>query len=227
MRKLLSTLLTATLCLLGSEALATDAVTIGVLNNNDVHVVQKMLYPKGERTELGAHIGMMPFDAYLTTPNLQLSFDKHIAETLSISAVAGGGYGFKSKTYRTMESAAYGVAPYAYRYLGSVLGGVTYSPIYAKMSLSGSKVLHYDVYGTARAGVSMEQSVIPAGGFAIAPTLSLGVGSRIFLSENTALRLEFRDDMLVEYRQLTESMHFKQNANLLIGLSMLSPAKRR
>jgi outer membrane beta-barrel protein len=207
--------------------MATDAVTIGVLNNQDVHVVQKMLYPKGERTELGIHLGMMPFDAYLTTPNLQLSFDKHIAETMSVSVVAGGGYGFKSKTYHTMESAAYGVAPYAFRYLGSVLGGVTYSPIYAKMSLSGAKVMHFDVYGAARVGVSAEQSVIPAGGFAVAPTLSLGLGTRIFMKENTALRIEFRDDLLLEYRALTETMHFKQNANIMVGFSLLSPAKRR
>ena len=146
---------------------------------------------------------------------------------MSISVVAGGGYGFKSKTYKTMEFAAYGVAPYAFRYLGSVLGGVTYAPIYAKMSLSGTKVMHFDVYGAARAGISTEQSVIPAGGFAVAPTVSLGIGSRVFMNENMALRIEFRDDMLLEYRQLTESMHFKQNANVLVGLSLLSPTKRR
>lgn len=226
MRNALTTLLVAA-GLFSAPAHATDTITIGILNNNDVHVVQKMLYPKGDRTELGVAVGLMPFDAFLTTPNLQFSFDKHIAETLSVSAVIGGGYGFKSKTYRTMESAAYGVAPYAFRYLGSVLGGVTYSPIYAKMSLSGAKVMHYDVYGTARAGVSTEQSVIPAGGFAIAPTLSLGVGSRLFMNENTAIRVEFRDDLLLEYRKLTETMHFKQNANVIVGISMLSRTKSR
>jgi outer membrane beta-barrel protein len=226
MRNALTTLLAAA-CLVSGPAQATDTVTIGVLDNSDFHVVQKMLYPKGDRTEIGVALGLMPFDAFLTTPNLQLSFDKHIAETLSISVVAGGGYGFKSKTYRTMESAAYGVAPYAYRYLGSVLAGVTYSPIYAKMSLTGTKVMHYDVYGTARAGVSTEQSVIPAGGFAFAPTLSLGVGSRVFIKKNTAIRVEFRDDLLLEYRKLTETMHFKQNANVIVGLSLLSPTKSR
>lgn len=208
---------------LGASALAQDPVDIGVVKNSDVRVVQKLLYPKFNRTEMGIHVGIMPFDAYLLTPNVQLSYLSHRSERLAFGGVAGGGFGLKSATYREMESPTYGVAPAAYRYLGSVLGGAQYSPVYGKMNLDGRKVLHYDLYGAAMAGATVESSVIPGGGLAFAPTVSLGVGTRLFLDDRHALRVELRDDLLVEHRALTDSTHFKQNANVSIGYTVFSP----
>jgi outer membrane beta-barrel protein len=213
--------------LTGSAALAADAVDIGVIKETDVRVVQKLLYPKEGRTEFGFHAGLMPFDAYLTTPNGQLSFDYHFSEAVGLTVLAGGGYGLPTATLNELQSPTYSVSPDAYRYLGSVLAGVGWSPIYAKMNLNGAKVLHYDVYGAARAGVSFEQSILQDGGFAVAPTVSLGVGSRVFLGERLALRAELHDDVLLEQRKLTQSMFVKQNVNFLVGLTFLSKAEGR
>ena len=214
-----------TACVLSSSAFAQETVDIGVIKNSERRVVQKLLFPKDGRTEFGIHLGVMPFDAYLVTPNLQFSFDMHLSESLSISTIVGGGYGLKNGTYTELESPTYGVAPDAYRYLGSVLAGIQYAPIYAKMNLNGAKVVHFDVYGTARGGVTIEQSVIPKGGIAVAPTVSLGVGTRFFWGERYAVRVEIRDDALIERRKLTQSTHFKQNANVTVGFSMLSKVK--
>ena len=210
--------------LLVPPATAQETVDIGVIKNSDVRVVQKKLYPKDGRLELGAHVGWMPFDAYLTTPNLQLSVDYHLSENLSVGGVAGGGYGLKNGTYKELEGPAYQVAPYAYRYLSSVVVGAQYAPIYAKMSVLGA-IVHFDVYGAARVGGSLEQSVIPDGGLAFAPTVSLAVGTRFFTFTNGAIRVELRDDMLIESRKLTQTTHLKQNANVLIGFTMLSKVK--
>lgn len=205
-----------------APAYAQETVDIGVIRDDDVAVVQKILYPKEGRTELGVHVGVMPFDAYLTTPNGQLSLALHQSESLAVSIVLGGGYGLKTATYRTLESPAFGVAPYAYRYLGSGLIGVEWSPIYAKLNLSGTRILHFDVYGAARAGVTAESSVIPDGGFFPGPTVSPGLGARVFLGGNKTLHLELRDDLVVEYRKLTQTVHLKQNANVTLGITFLS-----
>lgn len=212
-----------------TTALATETVglELGVLNDEDVNVVQNMLYPKSGRTEFGLSVGWMPFDAYTTTPNAQLSLALHQSDTFSISVVAGGGYGLKTATYRTLEGPAFGVAPYAYRYLASALGGIQWSPIYAKMSLGGAKVIHYDVYIPAHAGVTLEQSVIPQGGFAVSPTVSAGIGGRFFFGGNKALKLELRDDIMLQQRSITQSWHVKQNVNVQLGLVLLSDAKKR
>lgn len=220
------TLALATL-LLAPTARAQDPLELGVIRDDDIHVVQKLAYPKDDRTEFGVHLGVMPFDPYLTTPNLQLSFNKHFNELLSVSVVAGGGYGFKTGVYRTLESPTYGVAPYAYRYLASLLGGVEYAPIYAKMNVNGAKVFHFDIYGAARLGASMEQSVLPDDGLAFGPTLSPAVGTRVFIGRNTAFRTELRDDLLLERRAITESWNFKQNANVTVGFTFLSPVAER
>ena len=124
-----------TLLWLITTAMAQDPVDLGVIKNSDIRVVQKLLYPKLNRTEIGVHLGIMPFDAYLVTPNLQLSYLSHRSERLAWGGVAGGGFGLKSATYQEMESPTYGVAPAVYRYLGSVLGGSQYSPVYGKMNL--------------------------------------------------------------------------------------------
>ena len=215
-----------TLAVLLSDAHAVDPVDIGVIRDEDITVVQKLLYPKDGRTEVGLHVGVMPFDAYLTTPNAQLSFGQHFNEKVGFSLVAGGGWGFKTGVYKELESPAYGVAPYAYRYLGSALAGLEWSPIYAKLNWNGGRVLHFDVYFAGRVGASVEQSVIPEGGMTIGPTVSPGIGGRFFLGKNTALKVEVRDDLILEYRKLLDAWDFKQNANVTVGLAFLSGVKQ-
>ncbi len=208
-------------------AYAQETVEIGVIRNEDITVVQKMLYPKVDRSEFGVHVGIMPFDPYLTTPNAQFTFTQHLTNKVAFSSVAGGGYGFKTNVYKLLESPTFGVAPYAYRYLGAVLAGIEYSPIYAKMNLNGARVYHFDLYGVARAGLTVEQSVLPDGDLAFGPTISPGLGMRLFVGKNTALRVEFRDDVLLERRAITQSSHVKQNANVSFGLVFLSKATSR
>lgn len=210
---------------LAAPALAQETVDIGVIKNSDITVVQRLLYPKKGRTEVGVHLGVMPFDAYLTTPNVQLTFDMHRSESFALSAAVGGGYGLKNATYRELTGPAYQIAPDAYRYLASALVGVQWAPVYAKANLNGSRIVHFDVYGTARAGITLSQSVIPKGGTAVAPTVSLGVGGRVFQGPRGTVRLETRDDLMVEHRQLTDTTHFKQVVNLTVGYTMLSKPK--
>lgn len=217
--------LAATLWLAPSTASATETLDIGVLRADDVQVVQKLLYPKEGRTEIGVHLGWMPFDAYLTTPNIQVSWTAHQSETLAFGGVIGGGYGLPTAAMRQLRSPRYGVQPDAYRYLASVLGGVEWAPAYGKVNLNGARIVHYDFYGAARVGATLEQSLIPTGGVTVAPTVSLAAGTRLFHSENGSVRLELRDDVLLEYRKLTERWYVKQNVNLIIGLTWLGERK--
>lgn len=214
------TLVTATIALASTAAMAQDTVEIGVLKDSEMRVVQDILHPKDGATEIGFHVGWMPFDPLVTTPELQISFDKHLSEEVSVSVLVGGGYGMKTARYRELEEPPVGVAPYAFRYLASALAGVEWSPVYAKAALGGKKVVHFDIYGVARGGATLEQSVIPGGGITVAPTVSLGIGSRVFTGKSGAIRIEFRDDLMVQYRKATSSWNFKQNAGFTIGYSM-------
>ena len=222
MTRLICALTVALTSVLPARAQAQDTVDIGVLRNEEITVVQKLLYPKTGRAAFGAQLGMMPFDGYLFTPNLQLSFTKHTSETFAWSFVAGGGYGLKNGTYRELEDPPFAVAPEAFRYLGSALFGAEWSPIYAKMNLNGARVVHFDVYLAGRLGATLEQSVLPGGGLGYGPTASPAVGGRFFLGDGTYVTVELRDDLLFERRDHTGDFAFKQNANVLVGLSFLT-----
>ena len=65
-------------------------------------IVQKLLYPKADRLEYGAHLGV--FDAYTLTPTFAATIAKHFREDMGVEATLMGGYGFKSSTYKELES---------------------------------------------------------------------------------------------------------------------------
>ena len=222
MKRILTSLLTLAL---SGTAFAQNAVDVGVIKNEDVKIVQKLLYPKTGRSELGAHLAVMPFDAYTFTPAAAFSYASHFAEDKGIEVVLMGGYGMKNATYKELEGPAYGVAPDAYRFLGSAMVDFQYSPIYAKMNVAGQRIFHHDVFLTGGLGVTYEQAIQPDATSAIAPTLGIGAGARIFTGNNYAVRLQLRDDILREKRAKTadtQAWFIKQNVSVVIGVTKLS-----
>jgi outer membrane beta-barrel protein len=204
-------------------------VDIGIVRDSDISVVQKLKYGKDGRTELGIYAGVIPFDAYTFTPMAGLSGGMHVSEAWMWEVVLGGGYGLKNGTYKTLEGPAYGAAPDAYRYLGSALITAQWSPIYAKMNWQGNAVIHHDVYLLGGAGATLEQALLPDNSMAVAPTVALGLGFRLFMSEKSALRIQLRDDIMYEKRTKTEETQpyfIKQNLGVTVGYTFLSKAKR-
>ena len=214
-----------TLLLSAPLALAAGPNDIGVLQASDVKVVQKQLYVKTGRNELGGSLGLMPFDGFTVGTQLAVAGKKHASDKLAYGVQLGGGYGFKTAHYELLESPTYGVAVEAYRYLASVDATAEYSPIYAKMNVAGT-ILHHDVYVLGGAGLTVEQSVLPSADLAFAPTLPLGVGARIWLKDDTALRVELRDQLMVEKRVQSGTTAFKQNVVVSVGVGRFSKAKK-
>lgn len=209
-------------------AFAQETVDVGVIKTEDVHVVQKLLYPKAGRTELGAHLGWMPFDTYTTTPLASLTAGKHLSELWGLELVLAGGYSLKNSTYKQLEGPAYGIAPDAYRFLGSVLVDAQWSPVYAKFNWRGNRIFHHDLYALMGAGLTVEQAMMPDASMAFAPTVGLGVGARVFTHKGNAVRLQVRDDLLLEKRVKTvdsQGTFLKQNVAVTVGWSMLGKSK--
>ena len=209
--------------LLSSSALAQDTVDIGVLKNTDIKVVQDLLYPKAGAKEFGIHVGSMPFDAYTFTPKAALTYGAHLSESLAWEVAVGAGYSVKNRAYKTLESASYGITPDAYRYLSSVIADVQYSPVYAKMNVQNN-ILHHDVYLLGGGGITIEQSFMPDKDMSYSPTLSLGLGTRVFLSGGQLIRLQLRDDIMIQSRAKTEDTqgsYFKQNTLVSVGYTLL------
>jgi outer membrane beta-barrel protein len=215
---------------MSQAALAQDsgvnAVDLGVLQNSELHVVQKMLYSKEGKTEVSISAGLIPFDPYTTAPKVELTFGKHLSESLGWAVQLGLGYGLKSRAYRELDSAAYGKVPEAYRYLGSITAGVQLSPIYAKLAWQGEKIYHHDIYIPIVAGLTVERLAEPQlaetslEAFAFGPTVGAGVGARVFLPSGQMIRVEARDDIVVQRRQASDSWRIKQNFGIYVGISL-------
>ena len=213
--------------LLAPRAQATDPVDLGLLRNSEIQVVQRRLHPVEDRTEVGVFLGVLPFDPYTIAPKFQLTYGHHLSQTLGWEVQLGGGYGIANQTYRTLDSPAYGKVPEAYRYLGSLTGGLEWTPIYAKFNWKGERVFHHDIYFPLIAGVTVEQTVdsnlvgTALDRMAISPTLGVGVGSRVFLHRQLNLRIELRDDWMLQHRAGTDTWALKQNLGVHVGLTRL------
>lgn len=210
--------------LLLATARAQDPVDVAPVRDEDMPVVQERLFPKAGRTEVGVHLGVMPLDTLLVTPNVQLSVTGHLSERAALTFVAGGGWGLETQVYRKLESPTFGTAPERFRYLGSLVWGIDWAPIYGKLNTNGARVVHFDAYLAKRIGVTVESSTRPSGGLALGPTFSPAIGGRVFLGRSWALRVEVRDDLLVSWRFESATVGFSQNANLSVGLVFLSRA---
>lgn len=209
------------LALTAAPALAQETVDLGTLRDEEIQVVQKLLYPKEDHVEIAMSLGVVAFDPFMVAPKAQFAGGYHLSETMSVEGQLGLGYGIGNATYRELDSPAYGVRPEAYRYLGSLTGGITWSPIYAKMNWMGQRVIHHDVYIPAVAGLTVEQLAWGEKYFAFAPTVGVGIGTRVFRTEGGALRVEIRDDILVENRKQSNTIRVKQNVGIHVGYTIL------
>lgn len=216
------------LLLLSSMALATDPVDLGVLKNSDLKVVQKRLYTQEDRLELGAHLNLLPFDLITVTPAAFFNGTYHFSESTAIEGRIGGGYGFSTPFYKALE--VDGTVPEAYRYLASLDASFQWTPVYGKVALLGKTILHSDLYLSAGAGITMEQSMIPSDNNAVdgqtnpaeylltfAPTIPIAIGAHYFVGPNSAIRLELRDSMLIEHRVQTDTTWFRQSLGVSVG----------
>ncbi len=201
-----------------TSVFAQETIDVGLLKNEDVKVVQKQLYGKEGMKEISLHAGLMPFDAFSITPKFEGSYGMFMSDSMGWEVAIGGGYGFTNANYRHLED--FGTIPDAYRYLGSVIGDVQWAPVYAKMAVNGNKLFHYDVYTLGGGGLTVERAFMEDKSWSFAPTISAGIGSRIFFSDGTILRIQLRDDFLLQKRAKTvetQGLYLKQNLTLSVG----------
>jgi outer membrane beta-barrel protein len=206
------------------EAQAAETIDIGTLKNTEIKVVQKILYTKKGKSEYGAHLGLMPFDAYTITPKIDLTYGQHLSEELMWEGGLGLGYGLKNGTFSELEGPSYGITPDAYRYLSSIHASAQYSPIYAKMTWDGAKILHHDIYALGGATMAIEQAFMEDESISISPGVSIGLGARVFLPSGGIIRVQLRDDILFQGRPKTaavQGFYIKQNATLSVGYTLL------
>ena len=207
---------------------------VGVLANEDVRVVQKMLFTKKGHHEVGFLLTTQPWDAY--TAGFMLGFDATLnpSENVGVEIAVQGGYGFANGHYRDISFLATnirgeltGLAADARRQLVGGSLNLVWSPIYAKLAWGGRKVLHFDVYGTLGLHGYLTQQMDVDGklGGIVGP--SLGVGLKFFLGKGVALKVDLRDHISLESRRYTGKFTARNNFQFGLGLAFQTGLKKK
>ena len=86
------------------------------------------------------------------------------------------------------------------------------------------RIFHHDIFVTAGTGMTLEKAVQPDGSQAFSPTFGLSVGFRVFTGKDMAVRVQLRDDFVIQNRVKTadkQGTFLKQNVSLMVGFSKL------
>ncbi len=215
-----------TLLSLVGIAHAQDPIDLGVLRNEEIKVVQARLYPKDGSSELGGGLMLLPVEAYTLGFAGEFWYGQHLSETLAWTARLGAGWHTGNGHWGELTSPAYGVVPEAYGYVASLMGGAEWAPIYAKMAWTDGRVRHNDLYVPLLVGGTVERIVedelLESGGspWSIAPTIGVGIGTRVFRVKGGAIKVEIRDDVLVQPRA-SGVWRPKQNIGVHVGYASL------
>jgi outer membrane beta-barrel protein len=205
---------------------------VGVLRNEDVRVVQKNLFVKKDRPELGFMILGQPWDVYVGGVMAGFNLTLNPAEQAGFELMVQGGYGWGTGHFRDVsylgQSAGGALTGLASDAARELLGGsvnLVLSPIYAKLAWGGRRVLHFDVYLTLGGHGFLAQRLDPRAVGANGSDLrglagpSLGAGLKFFLSQKTALKIDLRDHMSFEVREYTGRFTLRNNWQIGIGLA--------
>ena len=89
-------------------------------------------------------------------------------------------------------------------------------------------MVHHDFYALAGIGAAFEQAMMPDATGAVSPAFAIGVGARVFLNPNSALRLQLRDDFVIQKRVKTvdsQGTFLKQNVALTVAYCFMGKGK--
>lgn len=192
-----------------------------------IRPVSGNLFLKDGRHEFSPTVDLSLNDAFFSKYVFGLRYAYHLSEKWSVGGNVGWALSTPSGSVTTCDSSGENCATPSKERLArtpgdfDVLAGVdvSWAPLYGKISVLAEKVLHFDTYALAGAGVlrtrlAGEGEVDPTS--AIEPEVHLGVGQRYFLGRSATLRFEIRD---VLYQQEIGGRNDLQN-QLLFGVGL-------
>ncbi len=207
---------------------------IGNLRKEGIDVVQNRVFVKGGRHELTLGTGFIFDNPFLRYETLEGRYTYHFREMLAFEANYAYAFNQTKAILRDLENIPCDNPPTLFDDAGApiadcgvtlnpgpdpykhIIGGnLLWAPIYGKFSIFSKKILHFDVFATAGAGYYMGDRENNVG-------FNVGIGSKIFVNESTAVRIDFRNITIKEGAPFN---HIVNNRILSIGMSFFLPTK--
>jgi outer membrane beta-barrel protein len=177
--------------------------------------VQRKTFVKKGRFELSPQFGLSLNDSFFTHISLGAGAAYHVADSFALELRGGGVIASpESSALRFVREETDSLIedPPAFKYYGDANG--VWAPVYGKFSLFGESIIHFDGYVTLGFGVFGTDS-------GAHPAANVGVGSRFFLTDWLAARVELRDHVFLENRNGESDLQHLLSVNL--GVSFFLP----
>jgi len=161
-----------------------------IQNPGTVSAVQERLFRM--RHELTLGIGVLPSDAFYKGLSINLSYTAHFTDSFAWQ-VGRGFYSINFPTGLTTQlEQSFGAKPTDFDEVQYGVGSsVVWTPLYGKMSFLNNTVTHFTFFGSAGA------SVLHLSRAGFRPSITLGLGMRLFANKAFSFRLELLDDIVV------------------------------
>ncbi|MCC6746575.1 MAG: outer membrane beta-barrel domain-containing protein [Deltaproteobacteria bacterium] len=167
----------------------------------DIVVIPRKTFLKRRRVELSPFVGTSVNDNLIQHTAIGGELNYHITDILSIGAM--GMYYFPQVLDQEFFTRYhFRKVPSLNKYKGTVVGNMSYVPIYGKFSVFNKWIWHYEIFVTGGVGVSFTE-IIPRDydyePFSnLALTFPIGMGGRLFITRWLAAQVSFRDFMMLD-----------------------------
>jgi outer membrane beta-barrel protein len=187
----------------------------GLKLQDRIRAVSRRTFIKDGRFELLPFAGVSTSDAFRRHWTLGARGSYHLNDALSID-VGGAGVVFPEDLFPVTFLDGAPPVPKGENLLGYVDGGVTFAPLYGKLSLMSEWVIHFDAFLSGGLGATFSSD---AGIFH--PAMEVGVGARVFLTRWMVVRADLRN---YTYPQSLANLVKIQNLAILnVGLGFYFP----
>lgn len=200
---------------------------LGVLANKDLAAVQKPVFSCAGKLELGAQMVTIPSDPYVLALHGSAVGTWYATERLAVDALVAAGNGWETSESTRLESQGVRVDSYTPRFIASL--NLQWTPIYAKLSLLGVRIVHFDTSITAGAGAFVARRTLynaveaspDADRYNHPASVDLGLNQRYYFraaGHMLAVRVDVRDYLYV-LQTLEATKVIKHNWYFGLGVS--------
>ena len=152
-------------------------------NKDELEVVQNRRFEKKGRFEVGVHYGILQGEDFENSTTVGVSAAYNLTNQWFIEA-SHHNYSNKDNDFLNALKARYGFTPDFNRVSSQSAVQLAWVPIYAKFSLLGKKISHFELYLAAGPGITKTTQNHFSGLFT--------VGNKFYITENLLFRVEWR-----------------------------------
>ena len=198
-----------------------------MLAMEDLAAVQKPLFSTQGKMEVAAQVATIPTDPYVISAHGGISVGWYLSERLAVEYLFAWGNGRETSQSTRLQSLGVRVDAYMPRVVTSI--NTQWTPIYAKFSLLGMRVVHFDTSITGGVGALVAERTIYNDVEAAAnadvynrpASINVGINQRYFIrtrGQMFAIRADVRDYLYL-LETLENSRVVKHNWYFGLGVS--------